>query len=105
MIECQRNGIYASPSAGPDAAPEGIYARVAAASSTLSDGKTRRRCTHENEVGVGPSFWQARHADGRGKVLSSPDAAGETLTRLPLQSFRAPFFLLKPEIFQPRGTQ
>jgi hypothetical protein len=50
----------------------GIYARVATASSTLSDGKTgARRCTHAREGGWA-LFRKARPGRGQGKIGGRP---------------------------------
>jgi hypothetical protein len=98
MIENHRNGIYASPSAGPDAAPTDIYARALSRPLAILEGKTRahtaaraRDRRHEIEGGWGLDLG---FAPGRGRGEKPVVAA-----RAGVRIATSPFFCCpKPSI-------
>jgi hypothetical protein len=107
MIESQRAGIYASPSAGSDAAPEGFsramqqhlshWLRERPAAEHIG-ARTRRM------GGGGGSLSESSPRTKGGEKMGSPDPAGKTPSRFPSKSSRPRFLfsarnILKPETF------
>jgi hypothetical protein len=86
MIESHRNGIYASPSAGPGAAAEGIYARVANQVFHSVEAVEARAPAHE---GVGPSILgpTLRRGRGQNRSIAAPAGIRPSITPAPIFGF------------------
>jgi hypothetical protein len=80
MIESHMNGVSASPSAGPDAVPEGIYARALSRPSTLSEGKTRAPARELGGGGGGSIPGSRQRRAGREKRSIATRAGLRTAT-------------------------